>query len=410
MLALALVGFLMQVWQRRFGAPYLLALCGLTAAYGAPRLSPYADAKLLVVLSPAVVLCAALGVVSLAALRPRAVKVAAGVLAALVVGAVGVSAARAAHEVRLAPTDRLEALEDAAEHAGKGYWLVNEWEEFSKYFTRSIRNVSGSESESPDVVVLREDRPIFGKYFDLDDQALEFIHRFDGIVTRRNPVASLPPSDYRRSYANDYYELWRRDRGVQVREHLSLGSEYDPASTPSCKEVRALARRAERNGDVLLAAPRRPVPVLDVIGQRGRPLGWVPDRTRPGMVSLRTPGRLTGTLRGVPAARYRVWVQLSSGRPMQVSVDGQKVGSVGQVNTPDQWLEAGEVTLGRGDHRIELLRGGGRPLPGDGYNGELGPVALQPTGDEPPPRRVRPADAPQELCSRPWDWIEAVGR
>ena len=50
-LALAAFGTVAQLARRRFGGPLLLLTCALTAALAAPRLSPYADAKLLVILS-----------------------------------------------------------------------------------------------------------------------------------------------------------------------------------------------------------------------------------------------------------------------------------------------------------------------------------------------------------------------
>ena len=408
-LALAVLGTVAQLARRRLGAPLLLAACGLTAALAAPRLSPYADAKLLVILSPAVVLMAGLGIWELWCARRKLARVAAVGLAVAIGGAVLMSDAIAAHETRFAPTDRMEALQDAAEHAGRGYWLVNEWEEYSKYFSRSVRNDSGSESESPDVVALREPAPIFGQSFDLDQQTLEFLQRFDGIVTRRSPVASRPPSEFRRVYSNDYYELWRRDRSVEVLDHLPLGGRIDATGAPSCAAVRELAERARGAGGELVAARRPDVPTMGVTIPAGRPVGWVPDPGTPLMVNLRTPGRLVGTIRTSTAGRYRAWLQLSTGRPIEVRIDGRRVGAPHAVNSPGQWLRAGELQLRPGLHEVELRRGGGRPLPGDGYDGMLGPLALEPVGGEQSLVRVAPRDA-KRLCEGRWDWVEAVRR
>ncbi len=408
-LALAAFGTVVQLARRRFGGPLLIIGCGLTAALAAPRLSPYADAKLLVILAPAVVLMAGLGVWELWCARRMVARVAAVGLAVGIGGAVLFSDAVAGHEARFAPTDRMEALQDAAEHAGGGYWLVNEWEEYSKYFSRSVRNDSGSESESPDVVALREPAPIFGQSFDLDQQTLEFVQRFDGIVTRRSPVASRPPSDFRRVYSNAYYELWRRDRSVEVLDHLPLGGRIDATGAPSCAAVRELAERARGEGGELVAARRPDVPTMGVTAPAGRPVGWVPDASMPLMVNLHTPGRLVGTIRTSTAGRYRAWLQLSTGRPMEVRIDGRKVGAPHAVNSPGQWLQAGELQLRPGLHKVELRRGGGRPLPGDGYNGVLGPLALEPVEDGQSLVRVAPREA-KRLCEGRWDWIEAVRR
>jgi hypothetical protein len=106
---------------------------------------------------------------------------------------------------------------------------------------------------------------------------------------------------------------------------------------------------------------------------------------------------------------YRVWLRGSTGRGIRISVDGREVGEARGVNSPQSWLEAGEVRLGAGRHSVEVLRGGGRLATGDGYAGELGPVALERAGEE---RlvTVQPADAERALCGRRWDWIERVAR
>ena len=69
----------------------------------------------------------------------------------------------------LAPPDRLDAMADAAEQAPvRGPWLVNEWEEFAKYFMRDIKVNAAFEAESPRPAEMRKPRPIFGRYYDLD--------------------------------------------------------------------------------------------------------------------------------------------------------------------------------------------------------------------------------------------------
>jgi hypothetical protein len=62
------------------------------------------------------------------------------------------------------------------------------------------------------------------------------------------------------------------------------------------------------------------------------------------------------------------------------------------------------VTLGGGEHALELRRGGGSLDPGDGYGGFLGPLALERIV----PRRLIsvPPGGVGRLCGRPLDWLE----
>jgi hypothetical protein len=66
----------------------------------------------------------------------------------------------------------------------------------------------------------------------------------------------------------------------------------------------------------------------------------------------------------------------------------------------------GEVRLSPGAHRLKIRRPGFTLAPGDGWRGELGPLALEPV------QRARLVSvAPRhavDLCGREWDWIEVV--
>ena len=261
-ISLFVVGVLFEARRRRLDTLALVAATGLAAVALSPLLSPYADAKLLVVLSPVIVLLAAIGAYALG--RGGRVRTALALLAALAVttGIVG-SAAVAYREVRLAPTERMRAMEEAAAHArGGGLWLVNEWEEFGRYFMRDIRVNMAYEAESPYPARLRDPRPIFGRYYDLDEQRLSYVTQFPGIIKRRSPVASRPPANFHMVHENAYYEVWRRLPGVSVSEHLPLQSRFDATARPACAAVERMAARAGP-GDRLLAARRPGVALFD---------------------------------------------------------------------------------------------------------------------------------------------------
>ena len=118
---------------------------------------------------------------------------------------------------------------------GGGLWLVNEWEEFAKYFMRDIKVNAAFEAESPRPAEMRKPRPIFGRYYDLDALTLEYVNSFPGIIKRRSPAASRPPASFKLSYENDYYEVWRQQDGPAVIEHLPLQRRHVPQPTgPAC--------------------------------------------------------------------------------------------------------------------------------------------------------------------------------
>ncbi len=403
---LFLVGVGSAIRGRRLEPLALLFATGAVAALLSPLLSPYADAKLLLVLSPVVVLLAGIGAYALGRGGWIRRGVATLASAAVILGILG-SAAVAYREVRLAPIDRMEAMEDAAAHAdGGGLWLVNEWEEFGRYFMRDIRVNMAFEAESPEPVRLRDPRPIFGQYYDLDEQRLAYVTQFPGIIMRRSPVASRPPANFEKVHENSYYEVWRRRPGIQVTAHLPLQTQLDASGTPSCPEVERMAA-SSRPGERLLAARRPEVGLFDTAAGTNRIPGWVlnlapqPTRTVTPVVAGSESG-LVSTGGGL----FEVWLRGTFGRSVGVSVDGRSIGAAGQVNTPGQWLPVGTVELAPGQHRVEVRRPETTLAPGDGYRGYIGPVALQPVARgelvSVDPDRAR------SLCGTRWDWIERV--
>jgi hypothetical protein len=400
--ALVLVAAVAEIRRRRVGA--LLALVPALAVYivALPRLSPYAEAKLLVILAPAAVFAAGLGAFYVARRLPWLGALAGVALAAGVVG----SDAIAAHDVRVAPVDRLEAIEDAFDHApAQGLVLFPEWEEFAKYFGRRRQVNVGQETFSPRSIGLRAPIPIFARSFDLDEIALPYVEEFPAIVLRRGPDVSRPPANYRMAYRNAFYEVWVREPRGTVADHLPLQLLHRGAAGPRCADVRAFAAAAAP-GEALVAARRQPDDLFDYTADP--PDGWSPGSV-PGVVVPALPADPSGEVVLDEPGTYRVWLRGSTGRPVRISVDGGEVAAASGVNTPQSWLEAGEVRLNAGRHRVQAVRGGGRLAIGDGFEGELGPVALERVGDE---RLVTvpPADAERALCGRRWDWIERVAR
>jgi hypothetical protein len=407
--ALIVFALFRELRGRRLGA--LLAFVPALVVYfvATPRLEPYADAKLLVIVSPMAVFAAAVGAWWVYS-RWRA----AGITVAVALAAgVIVSDALAYRGAHVVPVQRMEALHDAAEHgAGRGPWLFPEWEEYAKHFGKPAAVNVASESATPRSVSLREDQIIFNTTFDLDDMRLDYVDTWPGIMLRRSPENSRPPADYERTYRNAYYELWEKQSdGPKVLEHLPLQQRGQAAVPPRCQDVRDIAARV-RDGERLVAARRDELPTVGVTvppafgTKRPDRTQWYPIDYLPGAVGTDGHGWIAGHLT-VDSGEYAVWVKGGGGRALRVFVDGRKVGEQQQVNTPGQWLPMGSVLLGAGSHEVKLVRPGADLEPGNGVNGPIYGIALERV-EERPLVTVAPEQAEARLCGRPWDWIERV--
>ena len=403
-IAAAAAGLVVCVRGRRHLPLVLLATVAIPALALSPLSSPYIDAKLLLVLTPAVVFLALVAALTGLQARQRAARIL-GLVALLAVGG-GVLASdlysyRAA---RLAPLERVESMKDVAEQVpDRGLYMLNEWEEYGKYFMRSARVNPASEEASLRPVRLRRKAPIFGQYFDLDEHRLRYVQRFAGIITRRSPVASRPPASFRMIYRNEDYELWRRDPGITVKEHLPLQALDRATAIPDCRKVRALADQAQAP-DRLVAARRPPIARLSPFRAR-IPDGWRSSPEIPrGTVVPNSFGSMTGTL--TAGGERRVWLKATGGRPYTVLVDRREVGEVQEINTPEQWLQVDTVGLSAGAHKVEVRRAAASWPPGDAVRGYVGALVLEPTAAA-SLVSIRPRDA-DRLCSEGWDWIELV--
>ena len=338
---LVALGVAWAVARREPGPLLLLVTSAVAALYLVPRLSPYAGGKVLALASPVAVFGAALGLWAVA----RRSAVAGAVLALVVAGGVLWSDALAYHVVRLAPIDRLEALDDTGERVQdlRGLVLLNEPEEFAKVYDGGANINTATEAITPRQIQLRAPQGFQARYFDLDEHRLDYLQDFDAIIKRRSPDASRPPAEFRRAYANGWYELWLRRDGTRVLEHLPLQGVHRAAVLPSCADVLALAERAGP-GETLVAAKPAVTLMLDTARAR-RSAGWLPHPWQPEMVVTATPGTATASVRAAAPGRYDAWVAGSFGRPIDAEVDGTRVGDAVGVNNLGQWLPAGEVSL-----------------------------------------------------------------
>jgi hypothetical protein len=399
-------GLLGVVWlvHRRAVGPLLYIAASLIALWYVTRTgSPWADAKALAITGPAVLLAACLGPVALEGRGPRLV--AALLVAALLAGGVIVSNALIYHEVSLAPRERLAELAELGERtSGRGPLLYTEFEEFAKHFLREADPIGATEGlEVPGLMPRLADggRPAFATAANVSTLLPEDVNRFRLLVQRRGPDGQHPPAGWRRTWVGQYYELWRRGSGPDVVAHR-------PAPDTSCADLRRLARRA-RSVDGRLAAASTPRVAQLLPAKQDLPFLWaaVPDGS--GLVQTVGPGNVTGSVKVPRAGNYEVWLDGAFGRPVEVRIDGRRVGAVrDELSQPASWIELNELRLEAGRYRVELVRGGGTLAPGNGDGRRmLGPLALRRVGASPrvstlPPRRWR------SLCGGPLAWAEVI--
>jgi hypothetical protein len=428
------------VWALRARQVAVLAaigMVGLVLLVVFPRVSPYAQGKLLAMCSPLVVFAGMAGLLGLRTLprttaseehpggqtpkgTPHGGKQAgkqagwrgAGalslILAAGVTFAILASDLLAYNHDRVAPTGRMEAIRQTGDHfAGRGLVLWNEFEEYAKYFARAAKISVPFEALTPQQVELREPTYFYGHYFDLDQELFSFVEKYPIIVTRRSPAASRPPANYKLVYENAYYLGWERTSKPEVLEHLPLQQIYSPSLPVDCAALGPIVAQAPHNARLVVAkAPE--LSGYEPLSDPKHPTGWSADPAQAGSVFTATPGRVEGELPTKRAGPYRVWVQGDFPRPLQVQVDGHTVGSVSGSNTPGQWLQAATLELAPGKHLVAVVRAPGRDHlgPGEWAVGTLGAVALQ---SEAPERMVElPLSRWHSLCGKEADWVEVV--
>jgi hypothetical protein len=405
--ALLIPGVLWALRRREVGPLLLLGAVAIVMLVVYPRVSPYAQGKLLAIGSPAVVF---LALAVLVGVRGRCSPPALVLAGALLLSILASDALAYSHD-RIAPTERIEAMREVGQRfSGQGLVLWNEFEEYAKYIARSARISAPFEAVTPQQVQLRAPTYFYGHYFDLDEELLSFVESDPLIVMRRSPAASRPPANFQLAYENRYYEAWRRTATPQVLQHLSEQQLYSSSQTVKCSALKTILTGAPR-GARLIVASAPPEAWFEPQSDPHRSGGWIPDPTQPGAVSTLIAGHAEGRLTVRQRGRYAVWVQGDFPRKVYVQVDGRTVGWVAGTNTPGQWLQAASVYLSPGRHLVHLVATAGHLHhlgPGEWAIGTIGAAAL--AREAPETLRTVALANWRSLCGKPADWVELVRR
>lgn len=347
-----------------------------------------------------------------AAVRGRVVRlrrVAAAVAALAIAGGVAWSNVLAYGGASLAPRAQYTELEAIATRiAGQGPTLMTEYSPFgARHFLRAAAAESASDLRTrPDL--LRSGRALpKGGAADIDRFELSAVLPYRTLVLRRSPLAGRPPSPYRLILRDRYWEVWQRPARPRapVLAQISPGGVVEPAATPSCAAVRALAGTP---GAVRLLAMPAARPLLIGAGEGAHPRRWSDGAER---LALAGAGSAKVMVAVPQAGEWEVWLGGSIAGPVTVAINGVRIGVVGyEAQEGPAYAPVGRARLQRGIYTISIRYPGGGWRPGrDGPPAIAGPLVLARRQPEAQPFAVAPADA-RALCGRTLDWVEAIGR
>lgn len=416
--AVALLLGLVWLWRRRsWAALAWVALSVVTWLALDQRSTTWTAAKLLVLLSPVVVLVAFLGAFG----RLGSRRVEGVLLAAAIAFGVLLSDASLYHGTGLAPTKRFDELREIGErYAGvvpaaregrrQRVTLVPDFDEYSQYLLRDMAPDSPGAARRFVPWSLTDGGGItYGQTVDLDQIASAPVQESEAIVVRRSGFKSRPPGNFRRDFHGDYYDVWLRDGDAPLL-HQGLGEYQQTAAAPTCSAVARFARTAERAGaTTLVAAPRTPSVLAD-LARRAELTTNVSlnPSVAPPLANYAGPGWIEATVDVREAGRYRLWAEGVTGRRLVATVDGQPAGSVvSETGGSGNALRFAEVELDAGRHTIRLERGGGTLRPGDADATFISGIALEPVGADDGPLRTVPLERWRTLCGGSYDWLEA---
>ena len=371
--------------------------------------SPWIDAKVFAITSPAVLIAAMAGIAWLVRSGRR---IEAGVAFLVISGGVLWSNVLAYHDVWLAPRSQLSELETVGQRfSGDGPALMTEYPPFGvRHFLRGLDPESASELRRRPMPQ-RDGRMLDkGEYADIDSFQLDAVLVYRTLVLMHSPSASHPPSVYRLVWSGRSYDVWQRPEApAQILEHLPLGAADQPSAVPACAQVRALGRLAAGANGRLASVSRPRVTVVN-LAAGALPAGWEPFRAAAGAVYPLTPGTLETTVSVPSAGDYRISIAGSFRPAIQLSVDGRKLASArAELAHPGVDTPLGQSELAAGSHSVSLRYDGASLRPGSaGIPFGLGPLFLsRSTAESSRVTYTAPAQA-RSLCGRRLDWIEAV--
>jgi hypothetical protein len=367
------------------------------------RGTTWTDAKLLVLLSPILLLVAMIGAVG----RFDEHRFEAVVLAAAVVCGVLGSDVLLYRATNLAPTERFSELASIGQRfAGQGPTLATDFDEYGLYLLRKMELNEPGIAYHGSLTLAGGGGTGYGHTYDTDALSPFDVQLFRTIVTRVSPLASRPPGNYALVWSGEFYEVWRRD-GPAPKLHVPFGGSQQPAAPAACKAVGAAAALARADGGGLVAAERPENAVANLADAVGSPNAIRSVDLEGLPFWLLGVARLSDTVTVTSPGSYTLWLGGDVDRPLHVYVDGRLIGSpAAQTGGDENVIRVADLTLGKGVHQVVLVRGGGGIGPGVDNGTAIDAVVLQPAAAA-SDRIVRlPASGWRSLCGQSLDWLE----
>lgn len=407
--------------RRRHWGPLLVFLTFVpTSAYLLYRGTTYADSKVLIIASPACLMLAILGAVSLWSGRWR--PLAAIASAALLIGVLW-SSALAYHDVSLAPYARYSEMLDLNDRlAGRGPVFLGEYDEFAQYMLRDTGVFSPPDAPvdyrgapyHPDALRDLKRRPSVKTPVDSDDLTQPYIQSFRHLILRRGPATSRPPANFELVSRERYYDVWRRTEAPHVLDHAPLGRDVlHVGATVTSRTASDWGRRARKLGGRIAYVVRPSRSIVLATRDPNRPARWIGFGNFPEALVSDGPSMIRRPVKIPRTGVYHAWVEGSFARRMAIYVDGKRLPLIPRgLNNPGSYASLGTVRLRRGVHNVLIRQRGGDLRPGTGgYRSSLrhlGPLFFAPAGDERYAVRTIDADDWRSLVGVDADWLEVV--
>lgn len=402
------IGVTVAIKRRRWELPLLVAGIAAGTIYVSRRYSIYFDAKAYLVLSPAFAIAAAFGFYSLFGWRPaQVVAVLAG--SVLVLGIVASDGAVYTGAWNT-PKERFQELIDLGERLdGKGPVLVNEREDYAKYFLRDAQPWESWGPWQPDRGLLSGPIPEQVPHTpEFDDYVPGHLALFKVLLERKRAGGSRAPGNFEIDFETEHYRVWRKTEDPP-QDRIALGrNSLDGYEALDCKR-RSIASVLSSGHNLRAALGGPKVTLLLGTGWLRYPYGWrllwhpeFVERTEPREYAVvrpkLEPGEYDVWLRGSYAAGFRVY--------HEVSPIAEVFGDLGLM---DSWHKAGFIKS-NGDGEIVTLDGMIRQpwLSGSRHTDLVGGIAFVQRNVQPRVETLRGDRAAKQWCGKRVDWIEIV--